>query len=340
MKVVAPQAVPDRGRRLANRSIGALYLAGAAIGLMSLAVPHGRSFNIGADIAASTVAAVVGTLVWNMRPLRASGTHLLLGLAGVVVAAGVTSGHGDSVSLSAAVLFVWLALAAGLFLNPVGVGVQVTWSAILYALSLVLSGNSAAPAEWLFITGTASVAAAVTARNQAELRRLAGTDPLTGLANRNTLFSTLEREMSRAHRSGRPLTVAVADLDDFKAVNDRLGHAGGDQALIDTATRWRSGLRGADLLARVGGDEFVTVMPDTSEASAEQILERLANRFSPHPWSVGLAAWNRTETAPELIDRADRVLYLHKLQKDENFHGRQDGSVQADPTPIASAPGR
>lgn len=305
----------DLGRRLVNRSIGGLYLAGAAIGLVSLVIPHGRSFNTLADVAAAAAATLVGTVVWRMRRLGAVDTHLLLGLASVLVAAGVTSGHGDYVSLSAAVIFVWLALAAGLFLVPAGVAVQVAWSAVLYAISLVLTGNSAAPAEWLFITGTAAVAGAVTARNQAELRRLAGTDPLTGLANRDTLFETLEREMSRAHRNGSPLTVAVADLDDFKAVNDRLGHAAGDQALLDTATSWRSAIRAGDLLARVGGDEFVLVMPDTSEERAQQTLERAGTSFSTYPWSAGLASWDHTETPQELIDRADRALYLRKLHK-------------------------
>lgn len=310
----------DAGRRLANRSIAALYLAGAAIGLVSLGIPHGPSFNAGADVAASVVAALVGVVVWKMRRLGRAQTHVLLGLASVVVAGGVASGHGDSISLSAAVLFVWLALAAGLFLDPAGVVIQVSWSALLYAAALAVSGNSAGPAEWVFITGTAAVAGAVTARNQSELRRMAGTDPLTGLANRNTLFESLEREMNRARRTASPLTVVVADLDDFKSVNDRLGHAAGDRALVDTSVAWCSGFRVTDLVARVGGDEFIVLMPAATETDAEQVLERIRESHSPHPWSAGLAVWDHTESAEELIERADRDLYLRKLEKRYRLH--------------------
>ena len=90
-------------------------------------------------------------------------------------------------------------------------------------------------------------------------------------------------------RSGTDCTVVIVDLDGFKAVNDRHGHAAGDQLLVALADAWRLALRPADLVARYGGDAFVLVLPRTDVASAREVLSRLAS-CSPASWSYGLAA--------------------------------------------------
>ena len=106
-------------------------------------------------------------------------------------------------------------------------------------------------------------------------RHLSGKDALTGLANRAWLEERLEEELSRARRSGQPLSVGVVDLDSFREMNSAHGHAGGDLALQTVARRLRQSIRKSDLAARLGGDEFVIVFPDTEVAQAVLRLESL-----------------------------------------------------------------
>jgi predicted signal transduction protein with EAL and GGDEF domain len=98
--------------------------------------------------------------------------------------------------------------------------------------------------------------------NEEHLARLAITDSLTGISNRRHLFAELERELRRANRNGHPVSVLMADLDHFKAVNDRHGHSVGDVVLIEVAARCMATLRSVDLYGRIGGEEFVVVLPE------------------------------------------------------------------------------
>jgi diguanylate cyclase (GGDEF)-like protein/PAS domain S-box-containing protein len=147
-----------------------------------------------------------------------------------------------------------------------------------------------------------------------ELRSLARTDPLTGLANRRLWDERLEVELLRAERYGRPLCMAAIDLDHFKAYNDRYGHQRGDALLRDTTAAWRGALRGVDLLARWGGDEFALLLPDCDLAAARRIVERLgALTGDAIACSAGLVAWRApSETGAELLARADAALYAAK----------------------------
>src|SRR5207253_7376812 len=106
-------------------------------------------------------------------------------------------------------------------------------------------------------------------------RLLARTDPLTGAANARTFYESVALEAERATRAGRPLTLAYLDLDNFKRLNDRLGHAAGDAALVDLVRMIRPGLRAPDVLARLGGDEFALLLPDTDAEGAVALLTRM-----------------------------------------------------------------
>ena len=111
------------------------------------------------------------------------------------------------------------------------------------------------------------------AQLEQELKRLSdevSTDPLTGVANRRGLLAAFEAESARAERGGEPLAIALIDLDDFKRLNDSLGHAAGDQALIQLAARARESLRPSDVLARFGGEEFVVLLPASDVAQAQR----------------------------------------------------------------------
>ncbi len=115
---------------------------------------------------------------------------------------------------------------------------------------------------------------------QANLAALAMRDPLTGLANRRLLDELFEASLSRADRSGTPLAVAYIDLDGFKAVNDTYGHDAGDIVLCETARRLRSAVRSADLVARIGGDEFV-IVHEMNDPSWRNLVERIEGALSP-----------------------------------------------------------
>ena len=119
--------------------------------------------------------------------------------------------------------------------------------------------------------------------SQDELTRLATTDALTGLASRRHLLEELERELQRAARSERPVGVLMIDIDRFKAINDSLGHANGDAVLVALASRIRLVLRAIDTCGRIGGEEFVVVLPDTDLEGALRTGERLREAMACAP---------------------------------------------------------
>jgi diguanylate cyclase (GGDEF)-like protein len=153
------------------------------------------------------------------------------------------------------------------------------------------------------------------ARVLADLARtlaLSQTDPVTDLPNRRAWDEVLDAAIS-AGRS--PLCVALVDLDLFKAYNDEHGHPRGDALLRDAAAAWRSTLRGSDVLARFGGDEFAVLMPDCDDRRAVRIAERVrASTPAGQSVSVGLAQWDGRESAGALLARADLALYAAKRQ--------------------------
>ena len=142
---------------------------------------------------------------------------------------------------------------------------------------------------------------------------LARRDALTGLPNRRALNEQLPRELARARRGGPGVCLALVDLDHFKAFNDTEGHLAGDQMLRECAIAWDSALRGADLLVRFGGEEFLVVLPECTLEEAEEIVERLrAATPGEQTCSAGVAQWNGVESVDELIGRADAALYMAK----------------------------
>jgi len=156
------------------------------------------------------------------------------------------------------------------------------------------------------------------------IRRMALSDPLTGLANRAHFTHELERAIADARRHGDALGVLFLDLDDFKPVNDRLGHAAGDQVLIDLATNVRSGLRTTDTVARMGGDEFAVILPRMSgtesvSAAVRKIAMRvatptlIAGEYISVTASIGAALFDaERDDADTLLAKADSAMYQAK----------------------------
>ena len=145
------------------------------------------------------------------------------------------------------------------------------------------------------------------------LARLARTDPLTGLANRRGWDEQLARELARARRSGEALSVALLDLDDFKAFNDAHGHQAGDRLLLEAATAWNGQLRDVDILCRWGGDEFALLLPACPRTQADEVIARLQGA-TPRDQSctAGVVGWDGREIADDLLGRADRALFQAK----------------------------
>jgi diguanylate cyclase (GGDEF)-like protein/PAS domain S-box-containing protein len=147
----------------------------------------------------------------------------------------------------------------------------------------------------------------------AEVQSTARSDALTGLPNRRALDDQLPREMARALRADSKLCLAIVDIDNFKAYNDAHGHLAGDAVLRDCAAAWDSALRGADTIARFGGEEFLIVLPDCGPDDATEILERLrAATPDGQTCSAGLAQWQPGESVDDLVGRADAALYRAK----------------------------
>jgi diguanylate cyclase (GGDEF)-like protein len=156
-------------------------------------------------------------------------------------------------------------------------------------------------------------------------RALAQTDGLTGLPNFRSFHARLEEEVARAHRYGHHLACAMVDLDGLKQINDRLGHAAGNRAILALADAVREELRDTDFAARYGGDEFVVLLPQTSESQGALFAERLRKRLAevseqaglPLHGSIGVAAVSAEEldspdAAEDLLRRADEALYRAK----------------------------
>jgi diguanylate cyclase (GGDEF)-like protein len=153
-----------------------------------------------------------------------------------------------------------------------------------------------------------------------EARRLADLDALTSLHNRRYFHETLERECVRAERYERRLALILVDVDDFKAINDRLGHLGGDSVLATVSERVRSVVRRADVPCRIGGDEFAVILPESNLADAEHLYRRIqlavSSRAIPPAGgidvSAGIAELRPGDDAVSLFQRADDALYRAK----------------------------
>jgi diguanylate cyclase (GGDEF)-like protein len=158
------------------------------------------------------------------------------------------------------------------------------------------------------------------ARRFQEARQLADLDALTGLHNRRYFHETLAREVARAHRYSRGLGLVIVDIDDFKGVNDRIGHLAGDGALAEVAERMREAVRESDIPCRIGGDELALILPESRLADAQRLATRIEQAVIARPVaragqmrvSTGFAELQPNEDSTILFERADQSLYAAK----------------------------
>jgi diguanylate cyclase (GGDEF)-like protein len=152
-----------------------------------------------------------------------------------------------------------------------------------------------------------------------EYHKLATSDALTGLYNRRFGDQRLEAEAARSQRYGRPLTVVAIDLNDFKQINDTYGHAAGDLVLREFSERLNSAIRVSDVAVRMGGDEFLVILPECPTERVEAMLKRLrtivvefGGRKIPVSFSAGWVGYESGETPEQFLERADQILYADK----------------------------
>jgi len=159
----------------------------------------------------------------------------------------------------------------------------------------------------------------------AKARETALVDPLTGVFNRRYMEEIFPREISKAVRSGTDLSLIVLDVDGFKGINTKFGHFGGDQYLRDVATLLKKTFRGSDTVLRLGGDEFLIILPETSHKQAVRASERLT--WETRWWnqaghakyqlsfSCGVATYRKGMDMKEVLDTADKDMYRIKLER-------------------------
>jgi len=250
-------------------------------------------------IAWATLAA--GVFVLNVR----TGADLRLGILYVVPVLLAASYDGLGWGIAFALATALLRFGVGIDQMPLDTSLQVR---IL---------NEAA---YLTVVGVAIAGLSQLRRTQSQLRLLATHDPLTTVLNARAFASQLAQELGRNRRYGRPLALIYLDLDDFKKVNDAHGHATGDAVLRLVADAMRSAVRQADVVGRLGGDEFGVLMPETDGTLAHAVATRLAGgirtvfRGTPSVTaSIGVVAVSCTEAgSDELLRKADQAMYEAK----------------------------
>jgi diguanylate cyclase (GGDEF)-like protein/putative nucleotidyltransferase with HDIG domain len=315
-------------QHLAARVLAGLFVAGATLAALTVVLPHALASNEHALLGIVANAYVVGAALywcadklppWALRATLAWGSTLITGVA-----------YFAAETPSPLVFFyLWVFLFAAYFFTRTQAGLQIAYAGLAYGALLAARPPAAGvPAWWLVGMGTLLVAAILVfvmrARAELLIARLydaARTDPLTQLSNRRGFRELLDLELERARRGKTNMTVLVGDLDRFKEVNDRSGHQIGDAALQRVARVLSRGKRRLDMAARVGGEEFALILPDTNQDGGFVLAERLRcslrDEFTddsvPVTISFGLATYPvHGETAASLLRAADEALYAAK----------------------------
>ena len=249
--------------------------------------------------------------------------HMLFGLLGVACVGGLDFLTGQQLSFT---IFYLIPVSLATWFGGAGVGALISEASILVWLSadVVETGSSLPFYVPLWNACVRLGMFLVVAFSLAALKRAlvhARHDYLTGIPNAQAFFDVAARELVRARRYGYPFTIAYLDVDHFKAVNDRLGHQAGDALLRAAAETLARCIRASDMAARLGGDEFALILPETGEAAAQHVLNRvhgtltaaMRQRQPPVTFSIGAITFVKPpENMERAMNEADKLMYVAK----------------------------
>lgn len=311
------------GNAAAAKVLALIFLVNGAMSLAGALNPLDEATPVGLLEILSAVGLVGGVTLLGVRH-RARTWMLHVGV--VVLGLGIALLTWRSATRVGVVglgpTLVCLGLYAAYFLPLRQARTHVGTALALSTLGATFSVAPDVPAQaWVVTIVAVALVTEVQGRLVGSLTAAASTDSLTGLLNRRAWLDATDRTVAAAARRGHSgPAVVIIDLDDFKLVNDRYGHAGGDRLLRELATAWSGRLRRSDVLARYGGDEFALLLSDGSGVDA--LLQRMRAAHEGR-WTAGVARWRQGDTTDSLLLRADDELYERK-------HGRRDAAAVAD----------
>ena len=292
--------------------IGVLYGFGGIGCLLGATFPMSPDLAIGLSQFLGIVGLTVAPVILRLRRyLTIASLNAALVTVTILVSALVGSTGSAVGVVLPGVYYMFIALVAAYFFPPLQARVHACLAVGGFSAGVLASGVPNLLVPWFVTSAVVLGAAELLRRLVAQLHEQAALDPLTGLANRAYFQLAAEREIALAIRGRARFSVALLDLDDFKAVNDTHGHVAGDALLSELAAAWQAQLRQADLIARYGGDEFALIMPDTGPDEAINVLERLRAAHCAR-WSAGVATWDDDTDLSQLLQRADQNLYHAK----------------------------
>ncbi len=201
------------------------------------------------------------------------------------------------------------------------------------AVGMVAIGQTELWLSWTSLLCVAALSLEVTVRLRRSSNQRIETDSLTGVLNRAGYHRAVTTALASAHRTGTVLTMVAMDIDDFKRLNDTHGHAAGDETLSSLAGDIRRALGSSESVSRIGGDEFVVLLPGMTAESSRTLIEHLRCAAAVS-FSYGIAESTSTDTTDTLLARADAALYRHKRAKPDAEHAGSCRSQPQHPTPL------
>ena len=298
-----------------SRAASLFFLAGGLAGLSVLPDWHGTHNSLPALFLLIGCAFIFSAALWFLRDeITLGGLQVFMLLA--VVAVCLANSIEPRPDANIGVLYVWAAVYSAVYFSRNALIFQNVCAGVGYLIVLLAAHEQSELlfSSWIFVTGTCVLLSTIIYGLVGIFRRISREDPLTRLANRRSWDERLEEEIGRARRTTLPLSIIAIDIDNFKSVNDRDGHQGGDRVLRKFANEWLEAVRGSgDFVARLGVDEFAVLAPGASEAGLNVLVQRI-RAIEPNgvTCALGTATWNGVESASELMHRADQSMYENK----------------------------